>query len=149
MSWDFALKHYQELSKEELFDLAKLRIDVFIVEQHCPYPDLEELDQNCHHFLGKNKDQLGLYARLIATENPAIKKLGRIIVSPEFRPQKVGKLLMTEALQATKSAFPETEQIVISAQQAIVSFYQSVGFIPEGDIYLEDRIPHIKMVYSY
>ncbi len=149
MALTFELKHYEQLSKDEFFEIAKLRIDVFIVEQHCPYPDLDDTDKQCFHFMMKKDGELAGYVRLIDTEDPKLKKLGRIIIAPPFREDRLGKTLVQQALKATQEQYPQAQKVAISAQQIIIPFYNKVGFKEEGPIYLEDRIPHRKMVYTF
>jgi ElaA protein len=143
----FRLKKFSELNVSELYELLKLRAEVFVVEQKCAYQDLDGKDQDSLHLLGYENKDLVAYARLV---KPGISykeaSIGRVVVSPVCRKKKYGYLLMEQALRDCELNF-SAEQIVISAQQYLEKFYCSLGFATESEPYLEDDIPHIKMRY--
>lgn len=143
----FITKTFQELSGAELYEVLQLRSDVFVVEQNCVYPDMDGKDQACLHVLGYDKQQLAAYARLVPTgisyDTPAI---GRVVTAAAFRKHGYGKMLMLHCIQETLSRF-NTDAITISAQQYLEKFYTNLGFLTKSDMYLEDGIPHIKMMY--
>jgi ElaA protein len=148
MELQFKTKPFNELSTKELYDLLKLRCDVFIVEQNCVYPDIDGKDQKAVHVLGYYNDELVAYSRLFDAghyfENAS---LGRVIVAQKYRDRKWGNNLMIEAITAIKKYYNKT-QITISAQLYLQKFYESHGFKATSESYLEDDIPHIEMKIS-
>ncbi|MCW8865548.1 MAG: GNAT family N-acetyltransferase [Colwellia sp.] len=146
-------KHFNELSLDELYDLLKLRIDVFVVEQTCYYPDLDgdkgQLDRNedTLHLLGYQGDTLVAYLRILAkgqSYNDYI-SIGRVAIAEQARGTGLGHELMTEALSLCQQYFPK-QSIKISAQEHLINFYQQHGFKQVYQMYLEDDIPHVAML---
>jgi ElaA protein len=138
---------FQSLSNDDLYAILKLRCDVFVVEQHCPYPDLDDKDQQSFHLLGKKDGQLVAYARIIP---PGISYLeasiGRVVTAPVARRGGIGRALMNQAIAEVVRLFNVTD-IQIGAQQYLDTFYTSLGFRQVGEMYLEDGIPHIHMIF--
>jgi len=143
---NWILKSFEELTPKELYSILQLRNEVFIVEQHCPYPDCDNKDLKAWHLMGIQQDQLLAYSRLLA---PGISysesSIGRVVSSPSARKRGIGKKLMRESIAQIRNLF-QTDTIRIGAQLYLKKFYESFGFIAEGDIYLEDNIPHIQML---
>src|ERR1700752_2281524 len=141
----FTTKSFNELTNTELYQLLQLRNEVFIVEQTCPYPDLDNKDYKSLHVLGIENDQTVAYARLlpqgISYDEASI---GRVVTSSAVRKTGYGKLLMQYAIPETLKQF-DTNEIVISAQYYLEKFYSDLGFKSEGEVYMEDDIPHIQM----
>ena len=139
------IKPFNALSLAELYEVLELRSLVFVVEQNCVYQDIDHKDQKAVHLLGEVEGKLVAYARLfdagIYFENASI---GRVIVHPEARANKYGHELMRVAIEQIKNLF-DKENITISAQLYLQKFYESHGFIPISEVYLEDDIPHIEM----
>ncbi|MFQ3245133.1 MAG: ElaA protein [Arenicella sp.] len=140
---------FENLKTAELFELLMLRQTVFIVEQQCPYPDIDELDFVAMHFCGRNDHgQLIAYARLL---KPGLSyqqaSIGRVVVSPSARGLKLGRRLMQAALLEMEKLYPE-QAIKIGAQQHLEPFYNQLGFETISAMYLEDDIPHIHMLRS-
>jgi ElaA protein len=144
MKWN--LKQFDDLTPEELYQILQLRNEVFIVEQNCPYQDLDNKDLKAFHLMGIQQNKLLAYSRLIA---PGISysesSIGRVVSSPSVRKSGIGKKLMTESITQIRNLF-HTDTIRIGAQLYLKKFYESFGFIQDGDTYLEDNIPHIIMV---
>jgi ElaA protein len=144
MNW--ILKHFDELTAKELYLILQLRNEVFIVEQNCPYQDLDDKDLKALHLMGMQKNKLLAYSRLLA---PGISysesSIGRVVSSPAARKSGIGKKLMSESIAQIQNLF-HTNTIRIGAQLYLKSFYESFGFIQKGDVYLEDNIPHIIML---
>lgn len=142
---EIILKEFKDLSNAQLFEIYKLRSEVFIVEQNCAYQDVDDIDQRAAHFLISEAATLAAYARIIppgiSYKEPSI---GRVVVRKQFRGRDIGKLLMKECIKYMSTAFPKWE-IVISAQSYLIKFYTELGFKAEGEEYLEDNIPHTKM----
>lgn len=149
MNWH--LKKFAELSGTEVYKIAKLRVDVFIVEQNCPYHDLDnnDLDLNTWHLFATEDDELVCYLRilppdLVYPEKPA---LGRIVSSEKFRGTGAGHHLMERAIKFLDEHYP-TLTSHMSAQAHLQGFYSKHGYAAVGDEYLEDDIPHIGMERS-
>jgi len=144
MNWSF--KKYTELSTDELYAILQLRSIVFVVEQNCPYLDLDDKDQRSWHLLGWQKDQLVAYTRLlpagVAFEEPSI---GRVVTAPSVRRTGIGRILMQKSIDDCHALFGK-QPIQIGAQRYLESFYGSLGFEISGSPYLEDGIPHIHMI---
>lgn len=152
-------KSFSELSTTELYALLALRQAVFVVEQNCPYQDADDEDQHATHLLAWQNQNLVGYARIFhatgQTAEPkvnlhgadaAVHRIGRVIVAPTMRGQQLGRTLMQRAMTLALEN-PRSDQIVIGAQTYLIAFYQSLGFVAEGDVYLEDGIPHQDMRY--
>jgi len=144
MIW--TLKPFDELTAKELYNILQLRNEVFIVEQNCPYQDLDHKDLHAFHLMGIEKNKLLAYSRLLA---PGISysesSIGRVVSSPTSRKMGMGKRLMEESIHQIKNLF-HTDTIRIGAQLYLKKFYESFGFIQDGEGYLEDNIPHIIML---
>ncbi len=140
------LKPFAELTPSELYSILQLRNEVFIVEQNCPYQDMDNKDLKSWHLMGIEEYKLKAYSRLLA---PGISysesSIGRIVSSPSARKTGMGKKLMEESIKQIKNLF-KTDTIRIGAQLYLKSFYESFGFVQDGEIYLEDNIPHIIML---
>ncbi len=144
----FVCKPFEQLSLQELYDCLAARQAVFIVEQDCPYLDADGLDPAAWHLLGRSSQgTLAAYARLLppGTSYPDYASIGRVLTTAAFRGKGAGKELMQQALTHTRRLWPHAP-IKLSAQRYLTAFYQSFGFSPVGEPYLEDGIPHIAMV---
>jgi ElaA protein len=145
MSEKWKIKRFEALSTNELYDLLKLRSEVFVVEQNCVYLDIDNKDQKALHLIGENDGKIIAYARLFKPndyfENASI---GRVVTHPDFRGKKIGHELMRNAVEGIQTHFNENE-ITISAQLYLKKFYESHGFEQTSETYLEDDIPHIEM----
>lgn len=139
------INEFDELNIQSLYNILRLRSTVFVVEQNCPYQDLDNKDQTSTHLQGFYKKQLVAYCRLFKAgayfEEAAI---GRVVVDPNYRRYGFGHQLMDKAISLQKELFNE-DQITISAQLYLKKFYESHGFKQTSDEYLEDNIPHIQM----
>ena len=139
-------KSFEELTVQELYGLLRLREQVFIIEQNCIYPDIDNKDPKAIHVLGIANDKIISYARIFKPGDYFdTASIGRVVTDKSFRNQKVGYALMQKSIAAVEQFFNETA-ITISAQQYLTGFYESLGFVQVGEGYLEDDIPHIKMV---
>lgn len=143
---NFKVKSYQELNKEELYSILQLRSEVFVVEQDCVYQDIDGKDQKALHVFGTINNQIITYTRIFKPgdyfKNASI---GRVVVTKSERNSGYGIDLMEASIQAIKDNF-HTSKITISAQKYLKKFYEGHQFYQVGDEYLEDGIPHIKML---
>lgn len=141
-STEITIKHYSELTRDELYEILKLRVDVFVVEQKCPCREVDEYDTDCWHLCLRNENGLLAYLRIIPqSENePAI--IGRVISAK--RRLGLGTKIMREAIRFCKEKL-RANKLVIQAQTYAQPFYEGVGFVRVSDEYIYDGQPHIKM----
>lgn len=145
MNLEWKIKRFETLSTQELYNLLQLRAEVFIVEQNCVYQDIDGKDQKALHLIGEDNGQIVAYARLFKPHDYFEQaSIGRVVVKETSRANKLGHILMREAIQVIKSHFDQ-RKITISAQLYLKKFYESHGFIQTSEMYLEDDIPHIEM----
>jgi ElaA protein len=141
-------KPFNKLSINELYEILALRTEVFIVEQNCPFQDQDgRKDFESLHFFGKNSEnQIVAYTRLVPMGIAFTEaSIGRVVSSKKYRGQGIGRLLMEKSIIYLYQNFGEIP-IRIGAQLYLKRFYESFGFIQEGEIYHEDGIEHIEMV---
>ncbi|MEN1784013.1 MAG: GNAT family N-acetyltransferase [Bacteroidota bacterium] len=142
------IKTYDQLSKIELYGLLELRNAVFIVEQECVYQDLDGKDHMAVHVLGKVQNKLVAYLRIFKAgdyfENAAI---GRMVVAQKYRGKGISATMMHSAMNYINKKM-NSPKIEMSAQTYLKAFYQRLGFKTVGQPYLEDDIPHIKMIFG-
>ncbi len=142
----FKTKSYHQLTKDELYEVLRLRAEVFVVEQNCPYQDVDNKDQKALHILGYKNDKIIAYTRIFKPNDYfEFASIGRVVVTQKERKHKYGYQLMEVSINAINNNFNETI-IAISAQTYLKKFYNNLGFIQEGTEYLEDDIPHIYMI---
>lgn len=145
MEIQWQTKSFEDLSTNQLYDILKLRSEIFVVEQNCVYLDIDGKDKLALHLFGEFEGKIVAYSRLfkagISFDNASI---GRVVVDANYRDRKWGHDLMREAISGIKSNFGES-QITIGAQLYLKKFYESQGFIQTSETYLEDDIPHIEM----
>ena len=140
-----SVKRFNELNIDELYQILRLRSEVFVVEQDCVYQDLDNKDQKALHLFISGNNEIRGYTRLFKEgdyfDNASI---GRVVVSGNHRDKKLGHILMKESIDAILKHF-HTSKITLSAQTYLKKFYESHGFQQVGEGYLEDGIPHIEM----
>lgn len=138
-------KTFQELNTDELYSILQLRSAIFVVEQDCVYQDLDGKDALAIHVLGKKEGELVAYTRIFAP-GAYFKEasIGRVAVKKQERQFGYGREIMLASIKALQNYFQESK-IHLSAQTYLTKFYQSLGFVAQGETYLEDDIPHIAM----
>ena len=139
------IKNFQDLSNTEIYQILRLRSEVFVVEQECIYQDIDNKDKKAVHIFLKEKNEIIAYSRVFKEKsilkNPSI---GRVVVANKRRMYGVGKKIMNISIDYIKQNI-KAKSIEISAQKYLKKFYSNLGFIQEGDEYLEDNIPHLRM----
>ena len=139
------IKTFQDLSNTEIYQILRLRSEVFVVEQECIYQDIDNKDKNAVHIFLKEKNEIIAYSRVFKEkeyfENPSI---GRVVVANKRRMYGVGKKIMNISIDYIKQNI-KAKCIEISAQKYLKKFYSNLGFVQQGDEYLEDNIPHLRM----
>lgn len=144
MKW--IIKSFEELSTKELYQILQLRSEVFVVEQDCPYQDVDGKDENSFHVSGYHEDALVAYARIV---KPGVSysemAIGRVVVKETHRGQQLGYKLMEQChLYIKDELVPQS--IRLSAQSHLRKFYEQMGYQSTGKEYLEDGIPHTEML---
>lgn len=144
LQWRFA--HFDELSPREVHDLYQLRVGVFVLEQNCAFQDVDGVDPQCWHLLGRSGGELTAYCRFVP---PGVKfpeaSIGRVITVASVRRTGAGRELMREAIARAEKLWPG-QPIRIGAQAHLERFYGEFGFIKASEPYMEDGIPHIEML---
>ncbi len=147
MTVDWVCKHHNDLGKEQLYAILRLRNEVFVVEQKCIYQDIDGQDLlgDTHHLMAWKDDELVAYLRLLDPDTQGGDVVvGRVIVAPVARGTGLGHRLMVEALKQIDDIWPDTP-IFLCAQAHLQGYYARYGFLVAGEEYLEDDIPHIGM----
>ncbi len=133
-------------SAHALYELLKLRVDVFIVEQNCAYPELDGKDIDALHVRLLDADTVVAATRILKPQSPEKPvKIGRVVVAASHRGKRLGERIMRDSIVVCEDRFPDHD-IFLSAQSHLSDFYESFGFKPVSVEYLEDGIPHIDMV---
>jgi ElaA protein len=144
ISWSHST--LSELSAIEVFEIFKLRQQVFILEQTCLYPDMDDTDLVAQHLCGHIGQKLALYARVIpAGVTYPYASIGRIVTAPDFRGSGFGKPLVSKAIELIEKKFGN-QAIKIGAQSGLQEFYHGWGFVTVSEEYIEDGIAHIDML---
>ena len=139
------VKTLNEMTAQEWCKLAEERVRVFVVEQECPYQEIDEQDYQAHHLMLKDeREELVGYTRIMAKDSSHA-TFGRVLVLKQFRGHVYGRQLVQATIDETKRLFPN-KTIQIQAQAYLQEFYASFGFKLISDVYLEDNIPHLDMV---
>ena len=144
----FRWKRFEELTAKEIYEILKLRAEVFVVQQNCAYLDPDGKDFSAMHLLGYEDENLVTYIRLFPpTEIKNHIIFGRVVTAESARGKGYGKQLMQALLDHCNQHFPNVS-IQCSSQAYLQKFYESFGFVTHGQTYLEDNIPHIAMIRS-
>lgn len=141
---ELVIKHFKELTTEELFEIYKLRVSVFVVEQNCAYQDIDDADKVAYHVYFKDEDGIQAYIRVLpqgTTYEDA--SIGRVISIK--RRQGLATALLKEGIALAKEKFG-ANRLMIGAQTYARKLYEGVGFVQSSDEYIEDGIPHIHMI---
>ena len=151
MSKVWQIKRFDDLSTRELYNLLRLRSDVFVVEQECPYPELDGKDtlpETIHVWQYGPEEVITACLRILA---PGVSytgvSLGRVAVHREFRRSGLAHKIVDKAIELAEQHWPGVK-IEIGAQEYLTAFYNSHGFRVSSAPYLEDNIPHVDMVLN-
>ena len=143
MNWLYST--FDDLTSKQLYDILKLRQDIFIIEQDCIYPDMDGSDAIAHHLMGYEDEKLVAYLRVF---DAGIKfdeaSIGRIVIPFDKRGTGLGEELVTEGINRVENG--TKVPIRIEAQAHLDKFYSRLGFVAEGEIYVVDGIDHIQML---
>lgn len=142
---DWKVGSFKSLNIHDLYELLRLRSEIFILEQDAPYQDLDNKDQYAMHIRGYRDDELVAYCRIFKRGDYFDEAcIGRVVVRQKWRKYKYGHALVDEAIKQLKEIWGE-EKITISGQSYLQKFYESHGFVQTSEEYLEDGLPHIQM----
>lgn len=138
------VKHYNDLSRDELYAILKARVDVFVVEQNCAYPEIDDKDKHAWHVMLMDGDALVAYLRVleagVSFEHVSI---GRVLSLK--RHSGHGRIVLKEGIRIAFETL-KAEEVWIEAQSYARTFYANEGFRQVSDEFLEDGIPHVQMV---
>lgn len=142
---DWKVGSFKSLTIHDLYELLRLRSEIFILEQDAPYQDLDNKDQYAIHIRGYRDGELVAYCRIFKKGDYfAEASIGRVVVRSKWRKYSYGHALVTEAIKQLKEVWNE-ETITISGQSYLKKFYESHGFVQTSEEYLEDGLPHMQM----
>ena len=141
---ELVIKHFNELTNDELYDILKARVDVFVVEQKCPYPEIDGKDKNAYHIFLRDERGISAYLRVldrgVSFSEPA---LGRILTTR--RGEGLGALIVREGIRFAEEK-PGAEKLRIEAQIYARGFYEKLGFRQCSEPFMDDGIEHIEMI---
>ena len=145
---DFKIKTFEDLTTEELYEILKLRNEVFVVEQNCFYQDCDDKDKKAHHLFCEDKGQIVSYLRIYG-KNPAKDEfsIGRVAVKQDYRGKGLARKMMNQAIEFIKNDL-KTKTISISAQSYLIDFYETFGFTVTSKEYFDAGILHVDMMYK-
>jgi len=146
MQGTYTLSSFEELSNTQLYEILRLRNEVFVVEQNCAYQDLDELDQTSLHLCHWVEDKLIAYTRLLSpgADFQEASAIGRIITNASVRRKGFGRPIIWRSIEECENRWPKAS-IKIHAQSYLLDFYREFGFEPYGEEFLEDGLPHYFM----
>lgn len=146
MEW--ILKKFDQLSLDELYDIIRLRLEVFVVEQDCVYQDLDDKDQVSYHLFVRDNDEIIAVLRILP-ENVSYEEMaiGRVIVKKSYRGRGISKEMMNKAIDFIVNDLGKNK-IRLSGQAYLTDFYISLGFRKVSDEYLEDGIKHYEFLFE-
>ena len=138
------IRRYEELTREELYAILRLRVAVFVVEQQCAYMELDDLDQGALHIWIEDEDGIVAYLRVLdrGAESEDV-SIGRVISAR--RRQGLGSRILAEGIRAAREHFG-AEKIYVEAQTYAKGLYEKQGFRQVSEEFLLDGIPHVKMI---
>lgn len=143
---ELKIKHFSELSAQELFAIYKLRVSVFVVEQNCPYQEVDDADEHAYHVWFEDEDGIEAYLRVV---EPGVVfpecAIGRVIAVK--RRCGLGTKIVSAGLRAAQERYG-AEAVRIEAQTYARKLYEGLGFVQTSEEFLEDGILHIGMLWQ-
>ena len=141
---ELTIKHFDELSAQELFEIYRSRVSVFVVEQNCPYQEVDEADRHAYHITLREDGELVAYLRVV--EQNVLREevtIGRVLSLK--RRKGYASRLLSEGIRVAEECL-NADKIVIEAQVYAMPLYEKAGFVPVSEEFLEDGIPHVRML---
>ncbi|MFX3619173.1 MAG: GNAT family N-acetyltransferase [Sporolactobacillus sp.] len=143
MELQWAVKRFDQLTTRELYAIYKAREAVFVVEQDCPYEEVDAHDLDSLHLFAEDQmHNVVAYSRIFLEKEQV--SFGRVLVNRKNRGQGLGRILVSRVLESINEHYPN-RPVEIEAQEYVQSFYTSFGFRPLSKVFLLDNIPHLKM----
>ncbi len=139
---ELVTKFFNELTTAELYELLKVRVKIFVVEQKCPYQEIDDIDYRSLHVLYKSNGSIAAYLRIFEREEGVI-QIGRVLTAEHGK--GLGGKILKEAISLIKEQM-KPEKIYLEAQCYAIGFYEKEGFKVCSEEFLEDGIPHVKMI---
>lgn len=148
MNFTKFIKHFSDLSLEHFHDIIALRIKIFVIEQDCPYQDLDGKDKLAYHLFYTNDKHEVIAATRILEQNISYKEVsvGRVVVDQGCRGSGMGHEIMKQSMAFVMQKFGAVD-VRLSAQKHLENYYEKHGFKSTGKEYLEDGIPHVEMLF--
>lgn len=145
---NYSVRWFQELDNETLYNILKLRGDVFVVEQECAYPDIDGKDLDALHIVIESGKEICACCRILpkGVNFPSV-TIGRVVVHPNRRREGLGRELVQYAMRYILEEM-QADSIMLAGQVYLREFYKSLGFKVVSEDYLEDGIPHCNMLYE-
>ncbi|WP_286922980.1 MULTISPECIES: GNAT family N-acetyltransferase [Lysinibacillus] len=145
MNWQ--IKEFNQLTTKELYEILKVRAEVFVVEQQCIFQDIDSKDEVSYHLFLEDHSEIVAYLRILPPNiSYSEVAIGRVLTKAEHRKKGISKKLVQNAINFVTDSLGE-QAIRISAQAYLLKFYNDLGFEPVSEVYLEDGIEHIEMLY--
>ncbi|MFG6150468.1 GNAT family N-acetyltransferase [Halobacillus sp. B23F22_1] len=139
-------KTFEEMTKQQLYSILELRVRIFVVEQECPYQEVDGRDEECLHLWKEENGTIQAYCRIVPPANEQDHySIGRVLVTKEARGTGAGRELMNRAISLLRNEW-EVSSIWLHGQEYLREFYKSFGFEEVSEVYLEDDIPHVDML---
>ena len=145
---DCYIKGFKELTVEELYEILKIRNEIFVVEQNCVYQDCDNKDKEAYHLFIVDNEEIITYLRILGRGiSYSEVSVGRVLSNKKYRGKGLGKIAMVKAIEFINNTLNENK-VRISAQEYAIPFYKGVGFEVVSEAYLEDNIPHVEMLLT-
>jgi len=143
------IKKFDELTIFELYEILRIRSEIFVVEQNCVYNDPDNKDLDAVHIMIKEENHIVAYIRVL---KPGVSykdaaSIGRVLVIKEARKKGLARKIVQVGIDYIKENF-KNDKITIGAQEYLKTFYESLEFVGISEVYLEDGIPHLDMTYK-
>ena len=138
----FICKHFNDLTNRELYEILRLRFEIFVMEQECIYQDLDRLDCDAYHVFSMENQEVTSCLRVFSPKD-GVAVIGRVVT--KVHGQGLGGKLLHEGVLTVKKNFPNARYIRIHAQSYAIGYYQNEGFEVTSEEFMEDGIPHVEM----
>ena len=137
------VKKYDDLTLDELYDILRIRVQVFVVEQEVPYNDLDDKDNDAYHVFIREDNQIKAYLRILCEDESNGKvKIGRVLTTE--RGKGYGRLIMEKGIELARKVY-NPKIINVHSQTQAMGFYAKFGFKQVSDVFIEDTLPHVSM----
>ena len=142
---ELVVKTFEELTRDELYEILRVRSAVFVVEQNCPYQDIDGVDRQALHVFLRQNDRILAYLRVFERDEQTA-QIGRVLTVE--RGKGFGKTVFRAGLQAAEERMKK-KSVYLEAQTYAIGFYEKEGFQVTSEDFLEDGVPHVKMEYAF